>query len=387
MMIVCGVILYDFVQNKTGFSYIDEILALIIFIRYFLNSKYTTDSNNFIKCFIVFIFYLFYSLLFPNNVIPAIWNDFFIQIKPYIVFFCTYNLNFELTQKQRKKICKLCILLSIFFLIPIGIAGINSELMTSFGGYSRFATMSIILGITYYYASEKNNKSLLITFTIWTIGLLSYRSKMYGFYAGAIGIFILWNNKNFYRKNILSIKSIIIVCLIATMILIVGWQKISYYFIQGTQAENTFARPLMYQGAIMILKDHPFLGTGFGSYATYASALYYSPLYHKYGLYLNPEVGNGLFISDTYFPALAQFGLLGITIFILFWIYLIKEAIKYYKINHNIKLLKMIILIVLCIFIESVADSTFTQNRGMAIMMLLAMFLTEQKQLIQKLHK
>lgn len=109
----------------------------------------------------------------------------------------------------------------------------------------------------------------------------------------------------------------------------------------------------------MILKDFIPFGPGFGSYACYASSVYYSPLYYKYGLdcvYGLSEDRGG--ISDTFFPHLAQFGVVGIVLFAMFFYRRYKETISLYKVNGN---------------------SIFVHNRGMVMMVLWGMIVNELK--------
>ena len=242
-----------------------------------------------------------------------------------------------------------------------------------FGGHARFASLSVCIGSTYLFLSERKKRDLWICFLMYSVGLLSTRSKMFGFYAAAIAVFFIWNLKGTKRIKIFNIKTIVIAFAGIVGILYAAKDKIFFYFVEGYNATYMFARPLLYTKALEILKDFPLLGTGFGSYATDASAVYYSPLYYDYELYLSPEIGQGLFISDTWFPVLAQFGYIGIVLIILFWRDVYTKAKYKFQMTKNPIDFKMAILIMIFFFIESVADSTFTQNRGMYMMMLLGL--------------
>lgn len=375
--LVFGVVLYDFVQKQTGFSYIDEIIILVIVIRLCTGRK-ERPMGEFGIFVAIALFYLFYSLLFPHNVIPAIYTDFLIQIKPYLAFYGVWLVPFDFTSSDKRRLCKACIWLSLFIL-PIGVLSPGGgALMNLFCGHSRYATMAIALGTTYLFFSQRKKKDLYITLFIYSIGLLSLRSKMFGFYAAFVGVMFLWN-KIPRRKYILSPKTIIIFSVVLLGVMYVARDKILFYFVDGVNADNMFARPLLYLKAIEILNDYPLFGTGFGSYATHASALYYSPLYFTYGLYLSPEIGQGLFISDTYFPVFAQFGYVGLALFLLFWWKRYKTAKGNYMRTGGALPFKMVMLIMVFFFIESIADSTFTHNRGMYMMMLLALFLKDDR--------
>lgn len=371
--LIFGVIFYDFIQQQTGFSYIDEFITLFLVI-YLCKSRKERSVKELYAFVAIVLFYLLHSFIFPHNVVPAIITDFLIQIKPFLAFYVIWLIPFKFTDRDKQRMCKACIWLALLIL-PIGVLSPGGgQLMLMFGGHSRYATMAIALGITYIYFSRRRKKDLYIALIIFSIGLLSLRSKMFGFYTAYIGIIFLWK-KIPRRKYILSPKTIILFSIIILGVLYVAREKILFYFVVGTEGENMFARPLLYVKAIEILKDYPLFGTGFGSYATYASALYYSPLYFTYDLYLSPEIGNGLFISDTYFPVFAQFGYIGFILFILFWVKRYKTAKRNFLNTGDMLSFKMVILIIVFFFIESIADSTFTHNRGMYMMMLLALFL------------
>ena len=326
-----GVVFYDVIQFNLGFSYTDEILAVILFFYLLLNPKRITREFLFFLC--LTIFYLAHSIYDQHNILPAIFTDFFIQVKPF-------------------------------------------TLMDQFGGYSRYATIMIVLGTTYIIYSRQYKRKLYITLVIYSIGLLSLRSKMFGFYIAFVCVMFLW--KKVSVKKLVSLKMVILFSFMIIAVIYVAKEKIEFYFIDGLFADNMFARPLLYVKAIDILNDFPFFGTGFGSYATFASAEYYSPLYYTYDLYISPEIGRGLYISDSYFPVFAQFGYVGFVLFVCFWFRLLKIAKTNFEIYNNELLFKLTILIFIFFIIESIADSTFTHNRGMVMLMLLAIILNNK---------
>ena len=94
---------------------------------------------------------------------------------------------------------------------------------------------------------------------------------------------------------------------------------------------------MLYVTAPQILYDYFPFGSGFASYGTYSSGVYYSKIYSDYGIdgiwgmtksYYN-------FIADTFYPSLAQFGVIGVCLFFIFWVYIVKRAYTYYKKNGD----------------------------------------------------
>jgi hypothetical protein len=138
------------------------------------------------------------------------------------------------------------------------------------------------------------------------------------------------------------------------------------------------ARFALYYITPDILRDYFPLGSGFASFATHSSGVYYSDIYSHYGLdgVYGITKSNPNFISDTFYPALAQFGVIGIGFFILFWSYIIRRAFKGYQRSGDSKSLIVILLIISFIAIESTTSATFIAQGGFVSMMLLGMVLS-----------
>jgi hypothetical protein len=175
----------------------------------------------------------------------------------------------------------------------------------------------------------------------------------------------------------LNVRNSLFLIIAVFFTIVVAWDKIELYFITGgfggqRDEKDLYARMALYFFSTKIFMDYIPFGSGFASFATFSSGDSYSPLYVKYGM----ENMHGLtkaspdFISDTYYPALAQFGLAGAFLFFLFWINLAVKAIKAYRHINCRKESVIALLIVLFFLIECTSDSTLTHNRGMFIMML-----------------
>ena len=171
---------------------------------------------------------------------------------------------------------------------------------------------------------------------------------------------------------------------------IVAWDKINFYFIEGgfgneRETQDLYARAALYYFSIDIFKEYFPFGSGFATYGTFASGQYYSHIYNDLGM----DAMQGLtekdprFIADTYFPSLAQFGVIGAILFLMFWMRLTKKSIAYFQ-KENIKDFAISIVIICFFLIECTSDATITHNRGLFIMMLLALTLTNQQQVFKK---
>lgn len=375
---IVAILFYFFIEDTWHFTYTDEILSLILMFVYYLHVCRNNKINKeFLYVLCIFLFYTIYSCIIRITSINGIIMDVMIQIKSYIAFYIVYSLGYKCTDKQ-KRILKRVVTLLIPILALIGISGDNAQI-SIFGHNSRYATTICITGFIYLYSSEKKKKDIIITLCIWALGILSGRSKFYGFYTLAV---ILLGVVHITQKTKLySTKSLLTFLFIGGAIFIAAKDKILSYLIDGTQGVEMWARPAMYAGMLSVLKEYFLLGSGFGTYGTWASGVHYSPLYKE----LNLDSIEGMssdsysFVADTFYPSLAQYGIIGICLYILFWISIIKKSNRILRCYGGIVLYKMCLLTVGFFFIESFTDSTFTNNRGLFMMMLLALFLSEYK--------
>ena len=80
------------------------------------------------------------------------------------------------------------------------------------------------------------------------------------------------------------------------------------------------------------------------------------------------------FIADFY-----KYGFVGIMLYITFWIYVFKKALIFFQHTKQAKLM-IIVLLLICFFgIEGTSDSTITTHRGLFMMMMIGLMLSEMK--------
>ena len=347
----------------------------------------------------VSLFYVGYSFYIGSNSQRLIFTDYIIEVKPFVAFFCFRILDFSFTEKD-KKILNRVSLVGCALLFCIGALGFlnNSIVLLFFSHPSRLATSAIITSLLYLMTANQTGRERYIYLVILAAGLFSMRSKFFGY--AAIATAFVWFDiyKNLLKINV---KSIVI---FAVMILVAGyfsWDKFYFYFIHGSQKSvlgnahqvdpQLFARPALFLAAFHILLDYIPFGTGLASFATYASGISYSTVYYHYGLHrvFGLEPGNHPFISDTYYPVLAQFGLFGVFLYLLFWALIVKkirrlQVMGSFQLYENKRWFMVGGLIVVFFIIESVADSTMIQNRGVFMMILLAVAMNEIDRLLEK---
>lgn len=372
-----GILLYNMI-DLPGVDKIDEAYTLILFLVYLFRmfKQGNWEINKFFLITIaIFLFYFFYSIGIKSNVVPAIFMDFFIQLKPYLAFFCIYQMRPELNKEQKKILNQLSLLCWIL-LLPIGVAGfINKDFFKYIIGHpTSYAGAVTISSLLYLFTSKGTKTDKIVFIGLLSIGLLSGRSKFYGFFVLASAIVLYFND---IKRVKLNYKTVMVIMGVVAIILFVAQEKIKFYFMQGISGESVekdyLARMALYVTSYTLFWDYFPFGTGFASFGTHASGVYYSSIYSEYNLDgiwgLNRTFTK--FVADTYYPSLAQFGVFGLLLYALFWFYIIKKAITRNLDNQNLYLFSIILCIIGFFIIENVADAAFTGNRGVFMMFFL----------------
>jgi hypothetical protein len=240
-----------------------------------------------------------------------------------------------------------------------------------------YAASAIASSFCYVICSRFTRSDRLVFLLLLSIGLLSGRSKFYGFYALTVFAILFLPNLKQFKWNVRNV--LLVVCTLATVVF-VAWGKVHFYFYQAVTEEvdkDMIARYILYATMPDVLSDYFPFGSGFASYATYSSGLYYSHIYADYGI-------DGVwgmtkvyysFIADTYYPSLAQFGVVGIILYITFWVYIVRKAFLFYQKTGNIHYFTVVVLLTGFFGIEGTTDSTFTTHRGFFFLMMLGMVL------------
>jgi len=380
---IFSVVFYDYL----GIEWIDEFLAftLIGILMYEYIKGRVGSIRPIVIVFSISLFYLGYSFKIGSNVPKAIISDYIVQIKPYLAFFCTLLIAPIFTAREKQIVRIVC--WGIFAYLVFVASGGMRDILYFFGHPSRFATTAVVTSFMYIYASEWSIDTVFRGILLLSIGLVSTRAKFVGFFV-LMFLFLIW--RLFGNRFRFNIKQLLIASVVFSLTIWFAWDKIDFYFISGAfEHEEAFARPALYLGGAKILLDFLPFGSGFASFATNYSEVYYSDIYYLYGLNniwgLSEEFSS--FISDTYYPSLAQFGIIGVLLFGYFWIYIYNQ-VKRFELNRvSLPLINIVYLGIAFFVIESVADSTFTQNRGMFILMIMALAISELNSISSKSTK
>ncbi|MDR2498509.1 MAG: O-antigen ligase domain-containing protein, partial [Tannerellaceae bacterium] len=363
-----GVVFYTII----GFDYTDEICALGLFFLFVFCMIQTPNwemNKALLLTLFVFLFYLGYSMWIGSNSVSGILNDLFVQIKPYLGFFCVYAIKPKISEGRKSIIRALAVALWLFILsIGIGDLFVHRLMHDVFGHEAHFAATALITSLCYLYTSKFSTIDKLKFLGMLAVGLLSGRSKFYGFFAMSMGLMLFFMPGKMFK---LSLRNTLILAGMLGVMVIAAWQKIDLYFVQAFSGEierSEVARFMLYAATPIVLADYFPFGSGLASFATYHSGQYYSPLYSRYDLDRVWGLSKDYyaFVADTYYPSLAQFGVVGIALYASFWIYIFRKGYKGYitGTERNKALFYIILLIAGYLAIDGIADATFISYRG-----------------------
>ena len=350
-----------------NFDYIDEMLTLILILFGMTRSGRNVNkaATKEVKVYLIIMsFYVVYSLWMAVNVKASVWLDLQQQIRPYAVFYTTWYIRPQFTRKQKKLM--LGVMLATFIIY------MATHYTQVFKGaeFPVMGQLAICTGMTYYIFTEASKRNIYISLLIVTAGLLSGKFKYFGEYVTFIAIIFFVKNK----VKLTSTSAILRVALLATVVIFFTWTRFDIYYVSGMNNKE-LARPMTYKTSLRILGDYFPFGSGLGTFATNAAWKYYSPLYPKYQLdrIWGLDKGGG-FIADAFYPTLAEFGIIGILLFCIFW----KRRLSDIGKIPNLKYYKVALMCFFCLALESTADTSYLSGKGMGYFMLLAICISSK---------
>ncbi len=382
--------------SKTVMPFVDELATVFLIILAIIDSVVNHRWKQYSGLWALFgimAFYCVYSVtLLHFNSVPYILLDALLEAKPFVAFFVFFSIAPHLTRKDTLLLRIASLTIGCIAILTMA-AGLTKIL---FSHVFVAGALAFIGAIGYWYGAIDDNGNLskrdrFIVMLLLCGGLLCTRSKYYGCFV--LSIFFLF----LYRPGILqhvSLKHLAMVLSLGIIVIAVAWNKISYYFITGNSdvfdpnLMSSMARGALLITTPLIIWDYLPFGSGLASYASYPSSANYSGLYAEYSLDkiwgLSPTMPD--FITDLYFASLAQVGIVGIILFIYFWVY----AYRYLKFLLRLDAAKyksvfsIGSLIICFVLIECVGGNTFVQPPGQVAMMLLGIICGQGKRLMRQ---
>ena len=360
------------------FDWSDEILTVLL-LTYALGKRRYLEKNKLrtteISIYILLmVSYLAYSLIIQVTTPRGVFLDILQQVRPYAVFYLTWMMAPEFTNKQKRRI-KLVMFLSFFGYLVAFI--FKPSLVTPFGGEESAALGQIALccAMVYYLFSKQTKLNRNIALLIMLLGLISGKSKYFGECVVFIALVVFVKSK----INYTSVATLLKVAALGAVVIFFTWTKFNAYYVEGFQEDaEAMARPATYETGMQIMfHDYVPFGSGLGSFGTAAAAKEYSPLYFKYNLNeiwgLDPT--NPMFLADAFYPTLAEYGIVGLFFFLWFWKRRLWEANKI----PNLIYYRMALMCILALALESTADSSYLSGKGMGYFMILALCLNSAR--------
>lgn len=193
------------------------------------------------------------------------------------------------------------------------------------GEYSLF--MSLLFGLTFaHYTKNYSKADLMLALLFAGSVILSLKLKGFLSLAVVVAIVGLVQGATNSRR---AMTALLVGSLLVVGAYSVEKNVITKQFSIYTSSE-TSARARLYTTGEQIAADNFPLGVGFGRFASYASRLYYSPVYYEYGLSrvygLSPTYPK--FIDDTSWPSvIGESGYGGAVVYVIGLIVLIFAAV------------------------------------------------------------
>ena len=397
-MILIAMIFQDLIQvNVPFFSYMDEGLAMITTIYaliLLLNKKKAIKITKYeLIALIFFLLYLFLGFVsnathniigFKHGILSMIMTA-----KGYMLYFsCRVIFQYYDVKASILKNISKVLEISLYILALIGIVNIPLNFLEDQGmrfglhtvsiGFSHptelafFAIISMTTILLYYNYTNKTKGELSVIIASSLLVLFTGRSKAIAFICVYIILF-------YFMKLIKKFKLKYFILLIPIMVYIALPRIISEIF--------NGARGYLYTAGYKIAKDYFPLGTGFGTFGSYMSREFYSPLYYEYGLSsvwgLSPSMPS--YIADTYWAMImGETGFIGVVLLILVLYFIFVQFLKGYNDYKS----KIITFGLICYtVVTSIAEPIYSSNKCAALFMVLALFMTIRKSYYEKINK
>lgn len=374
------------------FSYVDEGLSIVLLCTYIIFNKklrITKAELNIWKWLVLFSISMFIPTYLYN-----LQEDIIVYVKDYVAFtkffIVALLMHMLFRNYEMNRYINVIAVHSKFWLIIITFTGILSQIFNigmtldeyRFGikgfhflfPHPTFLVFSIVVLYLIIYISSVSNKNIYLLLTIFSL-ILTTRSKAIVFLVLILAVVIF---EKIRMNNIkISIKHITVFTFLITGVL-------NYFKLYEYAVSEYTARTLFYTKLPAILADTKGLGYGMGTYATHISGEFYSPVYKMYGLNIisGLKEDNFTYIGDTFWPSvIGQFGIIGICIFIV----LILKIIKMYNIEQAEINKNALLMLFIYIGASSFVESIFINSTG-ALIPILMMIIVKKNRNVRSLN-
>ncbi|MBO4871690.1 MAG: hypothetical protein J5565_06900 [Muribaculaceae bacterium] len=332
--------------------------------------------------------YVIYSTFKGFNTLPYIFMDAIIELKPFVPFMVLLAIRPQLGLLERKvfkaiAIVNMVTVVALYFMPVFREYTIQLHIM--FLGASCFISMLVYLFCSIDEEGKVSPADMAVILLLLVVGLGCTRAKYYAEAVLAVFFILIYRPGMFkgVKPGYWLLAALVVVAVVA-----VGWHKFSYYFLTGEgnaydpTVADSFARPVLYATSGLILVDHIPFGSGLASFASYASSANYSSLYYEYGInnIHGLSESNPDFICDAFYPSLAQFGIVGIILFVVFLVWAFKPAKRLLRLApERYRYHYVIASLVMCfLLVESIASTIPMQTWGLLAMSVLGLVAAQE---------
>ena len=252
------------------------------------------------------------------------------------------------------------VILAVFIALELALSGSNKYIKkvqeNEQNSIRDFKNLIKELEICRLDISEENKKYIILMLLVLASTL---RFKSIAF----IPIYMYLYYIVFKKQRKLQLLDVGILCVLGGVFAI---SQVMEYF-----NNPDWARNVLTMNSLNIAKDNFPIGTGFGTYASWASGESYSNIYYDYNISttwgISPDFYE--FIADTFWPMIiGQFGVLGLGIYIYILLRIYKNIIN----NDNLDYYFGQILALLYLIILSIAEASFSGPIVVVYMALIA---------------
>ena len=379
-------------KRITVFQYLDEIYALVAIPLAVFDTRgkiKTKKENMYINRMIVGLMIFVLGGLLSNIVFNyqswyAVAQDVFINLKFFLGIATTYYLfkNFNIKKYKNKLNFHAKVLIVLFFILVIqnkvthvfevadGRFGISAEKIF-FNHPTELASTTFFLLLILMFTYSSTKKEFLFVMMASFVILMTLRFK-------AIATVMLYIYMYMIVLSGRKMKMLYLLPLLP-FIIVVGGKEFFFYFF----GENTMdmARGALTYTSLRVANDTFPLGAGFGTFASWMSGVYYSPLYVMYGI--NGVWGLGrewpALVSDVFWPMIiAQNGYIGLLIYCFVIYCLFRLILQCSKYDKKIFLSGMGALSYL--LISSIAESAFVNPLAVPLSFVIGLCICTYKQ-------
>lgn len=362
------------------FGILDEAMSAAIVIIAIINilssrRKYVICKNN--KKILVSVLALIIIGIIGNlktdyqTMIPAL-KDAVCVLKGIITYvfipLCLSNLNLDeylTTMNNHLKFITGLVFLTVianllfdifpYYEIRFGIK--SQQIFFTHPTYLASFSVIIIILLSVNLREHEENKKYVILMLLVLASTLRFKSIAF------IPIYMYLYYIVFKKQRKLQLLDVGILCVLGGVFAI---SQVMEYF-----NNPDWARNVLTMNSLNIAKDNFPIGTGFGTYASWASGESYSNIYYDYNISttwgISPDFYE--FIADTFWPMIiGQFGVLGLGIYIYILLRIYKNIIN----NDNLDYYFGQILALLYLIILSIAEASFSGPIVVVYMALIA---------------